>query len=56
MPGTKTLGAICVFFVALVTSYLAAGEDKPLLATPGKLLFEDDFSRTEIGPKWKVGW
>jgi len=24
-------------------------------AVPGKLLFEDDFSRSEMGPKWKVG-
>ena len=25
------------------------------LATPGKLLFEDDFARAELAPKWKVG-
>lgn len=24
-------------------------------ATPGKLLFEDDFARSEMAPKWKVG-
>jgi hypothetical protein len=24
-------------------------------ATPGKLLFEDDFARAELAPKWKVG-
>jgi hypothetical protein len=24
-------------------------------ATPGKLLFEDDFARAEMAPKWKVG-
>jgi hypothetical protein len=24
-------------------------------ATPGKLLFEDDFARPEMAPKWKVG-
>lgn len=28
---------------------------KPMLAVPGKLLFEDDFSRAELPPKWKVG-
>lgn len=25
------------------------------VATPGKLLFEDDFARAEMAPKWKVG-
>ena len=27
----------------------------PALAQPGKPLFEDDFSRPEMAPKWKVG-
>ena len=26
-----------------------------LLARPGKVLFEDDFARAELGPKWKQG-
>jgi hypothetical protein len=26
-----------------------------LLARPGKVLFEDDFARAELGPKWKKG-
>ena len=31
----------------------SAGEAGP--AVPGKLLFEDDFARPELAPKWKVG-
>ena len=27
----------------------------PVLSRPGKLLFEDDFSRTEMPPKWRLG-
>ena len=30
-------------------------ESKPILATPGKLLFEDDFAREEMAPKWSIG-
>ncbi len=37
----------------MATSFGADGE--PLLAKPGKLLFEDDFSRSVIAPKWTVG-
>src|SRR3954468_20084135 len=32
-----------------------AADEPPLLGKPGKLLFEDDFSRAEMAPKWKVG-
>lgn len=32
-----------------------AAESAPLLAKPGKLLFEDDFARGEMKPKWNVG-
>jgi hypothetical protein len=32
---------------------IAAGAVGP--AAPGKLLFEDDFARAEMAPKWKVG-
>ena len=32
-----------------------AAENRPLLAQPGKLLFEDDFARSEMKPKWNVG-
>jgi hypothetical protein len=34
-------------------SALAAAQSGP--ATQGKLLFEDDFARAEMAPKWKVG-
>src|SRR3954469_8483093 len=32
-----------------------AADEPLLLGKPGKLLFEDDFSRGEMAPKWKVG-
>ena len=32
-----------------------AAESQAGLATPGKLLFEDDFARAELAPKWKIG-
>lgn len=43
---------LCVAAVGL--SAIFAG-DATGMATPGKLLFEDDFSRAEMAPKWKVG-
>lgn len=33
----------------------AAAQSQEGLAVPGRLLFEDDFSRPEMAPKWKVG-
>ena len=43
-------------FVAALASLNVSGADSPpLLGKPGKLLFEDDFSRAEMAPKWKVG-
>lgn len=48
------VAAFCVLaFFAARDSF--AGEAAPLLAKPGKLLFEDDFSRPEMKPKWNVG-
>jgi hypothetical protein len=47
--------ATCVCVIALFAARAFAADEQPLLARPGKLLFEDDFSRGEIGPKWKVG-
>src|SRR3954471_23522897 len=48
-----------IIVIALAASILAgqafAGDAQPLLGKPGKLLFEDDFSRAEMAPKWKVG-
>lgn len=50
---------IRVKVIALAASCFAsqtfADDAQSLLGTPGKLLFEDDFSRTEMAPKWKVG-
>jgi hypothetical protein len=39
--------------LALLSIVLAFGPSGPGVA--GKLLFEDDFSRPELAPKWKVG-
>lgn len=36
-----------------LAAVLAAGDAGP--ATAGKLVFEDDFARAEMAPKWKVG-
>jgi hypothetical protein len=41
---------------ALLTAGAAfAADHPPVLATPGKLLFEDDFARGEMPPKWRAG-
>jgi hypothetical protein len=43
-------------FLALLAARDSFATDSPtLLAKPGKLLFEDDFSRPEMKPKWNVG-
>jgi len=34
---------------------LLAGGGAPGMAAPGKPLFEDDFARSDMAPKWKVG-
>jgi hypothetical protein len=39
----------------LGTTAAHAADDQPLMAVRGKLLFEDDFSRSELAPKWSVG-
>jgi hypothetical protein len=46
--------AICII-TAFVSGSSFAADSQPLLAKPGKLLFEDDFSRDEMKPKWDVG-
>ncbi|HET6250306.1 MAG TPA: hypothetical protein VFE47_21635 [Tepidisphaeraceae bacterium] len=43
---------ICLFALISVAPAFAA---EARLATPGKVLFEDDFSRADMAPKWKVG-
>jgi len=41
--------------ILLAARTMFAADERPLLGKPGKLLLEDDFSRAEIAPKWKVG-
>ena len=33
----------------------SCAESQPLMAKPGKILFEDDFSRPDLKPKWRPG-
>lgn len=40
--------------ILLLISRLASAEPANL-AVPGKLLFEDDFARTNLAPKWRAG-
>lgn len=47
--------SLVVSIAALAGGGVYAAEAKPMLAAPGKLLFEDDFSRSEMAPKWRVG-
>jgi len=42
-----------LLFTVVASLTAAAPQSGP--ATPGKLLFEDDFTRSEMPPKWKVG-
>jgi hypothetical protein len=42
-----------VWMLALLGVVPTSGAADP--AAPGKLLFEDDFARPELAPKWKVG-
>jgi hypothetical protein len=46
---------IRVTLVGLVTMLASAADNQPVLGTSGKLLFEDDFARSEMPPKWRVG-
>lgn len=54
MNRLMALAAFCVLSTFLAGELIAA-DSAPLLAKPGKLLFEDDFSRPEMKPKWNVG-
>ncbi|HLX63478.1 MAG TPA: hypothetical protein VKX17_19565 [Planctomycetota bacterium] len=38
-----------------LAAFFACASATDTLATPGKLVFEDDFARAEMAPKWKVG-
>lgn len=44
---------VCLIAVSSATRLFA--DSPPLLGTPGKLLYEDDFSHSEMSPMWKVG-
>ncbi|MDR3401384.1 MAG: DUF1080 domain-containing protein [Chthoniobacter sp.] len=50
---------VCLALACLLTMLAAekgvAADEQSLLGKPGKLLLEDDFSRTEMAPKWKIG-
>lgn len=45
----------CPALVMLSSLFLHAADAPPLMTVPGKLLFEDDFSRSEPAPKWRSG-
>jgi hypothetical protein len=49
------LRVIRTSFLLAVLSGAAAGSAPSGPASPGKLLFEDDFARSELPPKWKIG-
>ena len=46
--------ALCILGLCAARDSFAA-DSAPLLAKPGELLFEDDFSRPDMKPKWNVG-
>ncbi len=46
---------LACFSTILIARPAFAADDSPLLGKPGKVLFEDDFSRPDMVPKWKVG-
>jgi hypothetical protein len=54
MTSMIRLAAVCLVGLFVCQGALAA-DSKALLATPGKLLFEDSFAGSDMKPKWKVG-
>jgi hypothetical protein len=54
MNPTIRIALLC-FLTALAAREALAADDQCLLAKPGKLLFKDDFARSEMPPKWAVG-
>jgi hypothetical protein len=56
--GTASRFVVTVFWVAAGSCLACAAELQPLLAVPGKVLFEDDFARDTMAPKWgaKGNW
>src|SRR3954467_2836986 len=47
--------AFACLFAALLAGQSFAADGQPLLAKPGKVLFEDDFARSDMKPKWRLG-
>ncbi|WP_131989746.1 family 16 glycoside hydrolase [Chthoniobacter flavus] len=54
MNSVLRLAMLCLLAV-LAEAKADIAEDQPLLAVRGSLLFEDDFSRPDLTPKWNVG-
>ena len=50
MNRTSSFAVLAAWAVSTLAAAPQAGP-----ATPGKLLFEDDFARAELAPKWKIG-
>src|SRR5665213_2237032 len=46
--------AVCLFASFAAAPAFAAGS-KPVMVTPGKVIFEDDFASGQMKPKWNVG-
>ena len=46
---------MCSTLVGLIAVVASVTDNQPVLGTPGKLLFEDDFARSAMPPKWRVG-
>jgi hypothetical protein len=46
--------AVCLF-ASFVAAPAFAAESKPVMVTPGKVIFEDDFASGAMKPKWNVG-
>lgn len=45
---------VCLF-AAFSAAEAFSADSKPVMVTPGKILFEDDFARADMKPKWIVG-
>lgn len=51
----RTIATLACLFAVLAMRNSSAADAQALLGQPGKLLYEDDFSRAELAPKWKIG-
>ncbi len=56
--GSRTMAAAAVLLGATILGGSGRAADQPpLLAVPGNVLFEDDFARDDMAPKWSAkGW